>query len=195
MLIRIIIDCKHGDWAPDASRRSGVADGVGAASSPPQVTVFTTAATSWTRRTRNWNRLMGYDVDELLFETVKKQAYAKRLLSRLTLVPRAMRTLVEYDVTAISQAAFEHLLAHAIGLQAGLRSAVKTAVGRAFAGVARDRAGRRTDGGADDRALDDAFGDQDLLGIGFAFGPILSVLLGVDAFGIDDRIGMRRASA
>jgi transposase len=31
---------------------------------------------------KNRDRLMGYDVDELLFEAIKKQAYAKRLLSR-----------------------------------------------------------------------------------------------------------------
>lgn len=31
---------------------------------------------------KNRDRLMGYDVDELLFEAIKKQAYAKKLLSR-----------------------------------------------------------------------------------------------------------------
>jgi transposase len=31
---------------------------------------------------KNRDRLMGYDVDELLFEAIKKQAYARKLLSR-----------------------------------------------------------------------------------------------------------------
>lgn len=102
---------------------------------------------------------------------------------------------IQYAVSTAAHAALEDRLFFAICLQARSRTPVKAAIAGTFADIAvTDGAAYGTDDGTGRSALGDAFFNAYLVGVGFAFSPVLFENRLVDALQIDNGLRMRRAA-
>ncbi len=117
--------------------------------------------------------------------------------SRFRQVRRPVSRLVKDPVVPSDHAAFKDFLPHMLGVESRYGAAMEPSDCGAFSNIGRiaaDRPRSSPDYGAKSCTFGDSPGDHYFVSVGLALGPVLIELFLIDAFHVDNWIGLRRAT-